>query len=91
MSKPSFEEVWKRIVTREGELFRTITDKPFTYRVEGNSLYSSRTDYNISKSNFQKAYRLVPIDGPGKIGKEVRGPAYVWAILHDQRISKQEW
>ena len=91
MKKPSFEKIWKRILACEGEEFRTITNLPFTYKVRGNSLRPSRTEYNISKSDFAKAYELVPIDGPGKITKLVRGPTHVWAILHDERISKRGW
>lgn len=77
MAKPYFEEVWKRILACEGEEFRTITNLPFTYKVRGNSLRPSRTEYNISKSDFAKAYGLVPLDGPGEITKLVRGPAYI--------------
>ena len=91
MPKPSFEEVWKRIVAFEGEEFKTITNLPFTYEIRGNSLCLGRTKYNISKSDFSKAYELVPIAGPGKISDIVGGPTYIWAILHDQRISHNEW
>jgi len=91
MPKPSFEQVWKRIAASEGKEFRTITNLPFTYELRGDSLCPSRTDYNISKKDFAKAYELVPIGGPGKINDLVRGPAYVWAILHDKRISLGEW
>ena len=87
-TKPSFEEVWKRILVHEGETFYTKTGKPFTYRVEKNSVIPDRTGYPLHKSNFKKAYMLVPLGGPGEINDIVRGPAYVWAILHDSRISK---
>lgn len=91
MQKSSFVEIWKRIIAFENKEFKTISKLPFTYRINGNSLCPSRTEYNISKSDFEKAFDLVPIDGPGKINKLVRGPAYVWAILQDERISKNEW
>ena len=91
MPKPSFVEIWKRIIACENEEFRTISNLAFTYRINGNSLCPSRTEYNISKSDFAKAYELVPISGPGEISKLVRGPAYIWAILNDKRISKNEW
>jgi alpha-beta hydrolase superfamily lysophospholipase len=29
----------------------------------------------------------VPLDGPGLINHIARGPAYVWAVLHDPRIT----
>ena len=91
LQKTSFFEIWKRIIAYEGKEFRTISNLPFTYTINGNSLCPSRTEYNISKSDFAKAYELVPISGPGEITKLVRGPAYIWGILHDERISNNEW
>ena len=89
--KPSFAEIWKRIVGCEGEEFRTVTSLSFTYEINGNSLFPSRTEYNLPKTEFAKAYELVPINNPNIISKLVRGPSYIWAILHDERISKKEW
>lgn len=91
MLNTTFEEMWSRIVAHAGETFRTITDKPFTYRIEGDGFFPSRTFYRISKADFIKAYELVPIAGPGVINQLVRGPSYVWAVLHDQRITLGEW
>jgi len=82
----SFEEVWKRIISCEGEEFSTIQGLPFTYKILGDALYPSRTNYRISKADFRKAYRMVPIKGPGVINQIVRGPSYIWAVLHDPRI-----
>jgi hypothetical protein len=59
----------------------------FTYRITGDSLYTSRTNYKISKANFAKAFEYGPIEGPGAIKNMIIGPAYVWAILHDSRIA----
>jgi hypothetical protein len=91
MDKRSFEKVWNSIVVCEGQLFQTVRGLPFTYKIRGNALVPSRTEYQISKSDFEKAFELVPFPGPGKISNLVRGPAYVWAILHDRRISSGEW
>ena len=74
-----------------GDEFRTVTKMPFTYEVIGDYLVSSRTEYKISKSDFAKAYAEVPLSGPGEITKLVRGSSYVYAILHDERISNNEW
>ena len=86
MSKPMIEEVWGRIKALEGKKFRTKTGKQFTFEITGNVFQPSRTKYNISKQDFGKALELVPFDGPGKINELVRGPAYIWAVLHDRRI-----
>jgi hypothetical protein len=88
---PPFEVIWARITALQGEQFSTITGLPFTYSVNGEGLFPSRTDYRLSRGDFETAYALVPIPGPGVINNDVRGPAYVWAILHDQRVSQGAW
>ena len=89
--KPSFAEIWKRIIVSEGEEFRTNTNLPFTYEINSNSLFPSGTEYKIPKTEIAKAYELVPINSPSVITKLVKGPSYILAILHDERISKKEW
>jgi len=91
MFKPPFSEIWERIKKHAGEVFRTKTGLEFVYRVDGEYVIPDRTEYPLHKSNFEKAYKLVPLRGPGDINNIVRGPAYVWAILHDIRISRGEW
>lgn len=91
VEKESFEKIWKRIIFHEGETFQTKKGEKFTYEVKGSIVHPSRTDWNISKSDFARAHRLVPISGPGLINQIVMGPAYVWGILHDARISLGEW
>jgi len=91
MQKSSFEEIWERIVANAGKTFHTINGLPFTYNVQKGMVRPSRTEYQISKTDFEKAYTMVPIKGPGAISKIVRGPSYLWAILHDKRVSLNEW
>ncbi len=88
---PSIDVVWGRLKSLAGQRFETKTGKPFTYEIAGDVLHPSRTEYNISKGEFRKALELVPFDGPGVINRTVRGPAYVWAVLHDSRIRKRNW
>jgi len=91
MPNRPFEEIWSRITVHAGETFHTKTGLKFTYKIKGSGFYPSRTNYRISKTDFRTAYRMVPIDGPGAINEIVRGPSYVWAVLHDQRISVGKW
>lgn len=81
-----FNEVWRRITTNEGDTFITKTGKEFSYTITGEGLKTTRTDYRLSKADFEKAYKMMPIDGPGVIRDLVRGSAYIWAILNDKRI-----
>ena len=91
LARSTFPGVWSRICALAGEDFETITGKSFIYHILGDYLYPSRTNYAIHKTDFQTVYRMVPIDGPGQISNMVRGLAYIWAVMHDQRISKGEW
>jgi hypothetical protein len=86
-----FEIVWQRIRQLQGEQFTTIKGLPFTFTVDGDALYPSRTEYRLSKNDVETVFNLVPISGPGVVNDDVRGPSYLWAILHDHRVSKGEW
>ena len=91
MSMPTIDHIWSQIRRLEGQEFRTKTGKSFTYSVYGDSLTPSRTEYNLGKIEFAKALAKVPLKGPGEISQTVRGPSYVWAILHDPRVRKTDW
>jgi len=91
MLKPSFAEIWKRIVACENEEFKTITNLPFTYEISGTDLFPIGTKIKILKVDFAKAYEYVPIKSQSVIAKLVKGSDYIWAIFHDERISKKEW
>ena len=87
----SIDVVWSRLKQLEGQSFETKTGRPFTCQIAGNVLRPSRTNYNISKADVAKALALVPFEGPGDINNLVRGPACVWALLHDRRVRGRGW
>ena len=91
MTRPDLQEVWMRIEALEGQEFQTKTGRPFTYEISGNVFRRSRAGHNISKSDFGRALELVPFDGPGVVNELIRGPAYVWAVLHDRRVRQEDW
>ena len=83
----NIDVIWHKIISLEGEIFYTKTNKEFKYKINGKkSLTPSRTEYNISKTDFKKALDKIPLEGPGKINSIVRGPAYVYGILMDKRV-----
>jgi hypothetical protein len=88
------DEVWTRIVRHAGAVFETKTARQFTYRVPGNYLRITRDGVEINRSlsrtNFAKAARLMPVEGPSGI-KDRQGSAYTWAILMDDRIRHGLW
>ncbi len=91
MLKATIDDVWNRIKALEGHEFSTKTGKPFTFEIHGDIFHPSRTMYNVAKGDFRKAFELVPFDGPGVVNHVVRGPSYIWAVLHDKRIRGQDW
>jgi hypothetical protein len=91
MPTTTFPAVWARIAAHAGQRFSTQTGRRFTYRIERDALLTDSTDYALAKTNFSEALKQVPFEGPGRIAQTVRGPAYVWAILHDSRIRQQDW
>lgn len=88
---PPLNEIWNRIIAHAGETFYTITGLEFTYDIREDKFYPSRTNFGIAKSDFETAYQYVPIERPSLINWVVRGPSYIWAVLHDQRISEGRW
>jgi len=81
-----YEVIWQEICSNAGQAFETKTRLPFTYELDGDAILPSRTNYRISKNEIAKAFAQLPLDGPGDLNALIRGPAYVWAILHDKRI-----
>lgn len=84
---PSFNSMWVRIVAFQGQTLRTVKGLPFIYEVKGQFIRVSPAKQNLSRTEFEKAYKLLPLNGPGEINSIVRGPAYIYAILTDTRIS----
>ena len=91
IAKPDFEEVWKRVVSRAGESFFTKTGLRFTYTVGPDRINISRVKHPITKVDLMRAYGLAPVGGPSVLPSGIRGPSYVWAILHDARVSLRQW
>ena len=97
-----FEQIWDRICSLQGQRFATKMGLPFTYSVEARTTVwvernGRRVNQSLGKSNFSQVYLMMherPIEGPGEITgrarqrreSDVRGPSYVWAILHDKRV-----
>jgi hypothetical protein len=90
----AFDDVWQRIEQHQGQVFRTVRDLEFTYRVPGNYLRVIRDgreiNRSLSRTNFAKAASEMPAAGPSDI-KESQGSAYTWAILMDRRIRGEDW
>jgi hypothetical protein len=90
MTEISFTDVWNNIAANEGAVFYTARGKPFTYRMGNDRLVPIRDGVpvrqSLTRQNFENAFGLLPFNSPGEINSRIRGPAYVYALLHDPRI-----
>lgn len=82
-----FEDIWNKIIKHQGEIFYTVRGLELKYEIKDDKIYHNRTKQPISKSDFKRVYGKFPIEKPTDIKDLVRGSAYVYAILNDERIS----
>ena len=90
MTRPVFDEVWKRILSCEGEIFIQKRGGQFSFHLRGETLELSRTNQKVSRAVFEKAYESVPLDMPSRLN-HVRAPSYLFAILMDPRVRREDW
>ena len=81
----TFAVVWDRIVEHAGERFHQKRGGQFTYEIRGNSVQPDRTTRTLHRSQFERAWARMPVNGPGDLN-DLQGPAYLWSILTDSRI-----
>ena len=94
MTRPNFPVVWQRIREHAGEMFETKRGMKFSYALEGDGFFPEGRNQRIDISDLEKAFGNVPCEGPSHISygfREIRGTSYVWAVLHDRRIRRQDW
>jgi hypothetical protein len=84
------EEVWKRILENEGNIFRQIKGGEFTYKVKGNVVELSRTNRSVSKNTFNEALKHVPLKNTVPL-QNLQAPSYLFAILMDNRVRRDDW
>lgn len=86
----NINSVWERIEENAGEVFRQIKGGEFTYVVANGHLIPDRTRQQIPRSHFEKALAFVPLSTTREI-QNLRGPSYIFAVLMDPQIRKDEW
>jgi hypothetical protein len=86
----SFDQVWQRIDAHAGERFEQIRGGEFTYEVRGGSVRPDRTNRALSRSQFEQAYALMPVENTAAL-QRLQGPSYLYAILMDRRIREHDW
>jgi hypothetical protein len=85
-----FPKVWHRIEGHAGQTFHQKRGGEFSYIIRGNCVVPDRTDQQLPRSEFEKAYRLMPLESVVPL-QSLRGPSYLFAILMDERIRNGDW
>ena len=85
MGDPGIEAIWTRIRVNAGSEFRIVQGATFSYKIASGQVVLDRTNHQIAKSHFGKALALVPTENTTVV-QHLRGPAYIYAILMDDRI-----
>jgi hypothetical protein len=87
----AFTQIWQSVVAHTGENFSTIKGRLFRYLLAGQTVRIERNgrlvEQALARSEFRKAWERWPVSGPGEL-QDLRGPAYIFAILSDARIWK---
>jgi hypothetical protein len=86
----TFSTVWRRIEQHAGEKFRQKTGGEFTYSIRAGCLIPDRTNRQLPRSNFEKAFDLVPLENTVPL-QRLQGPSYIFAVLMDERIRATDW
>jgi hypothetical protein len=83
------ERVWKRIVAHQGAQFRTATNLPFTYAVDGNGIRfyrdGKRIKQRLARSEVDQAILLCPVSKTTELSR-FRDYAYLYGLMRDPRI-----
>ena len=83
----NIEKVWNNIKQHEGEVFYTVTRRPYRYSVYSDYLLvENKKSRKIKKDSIANAI-AIENPTPTKIGLEgCWGPSYIYGIITDERI-----
>jgi hypothetical protein len=88
------ESVWRRIKSHQGEGFKTVTGRPFTYSVEGAGLWffreGRRINRKLTRTQVEAAIARCPLTRTTEI-KDLMDYPYLFALLRDARIRGETW
>jgi hypothetical protein len=88
------DRIWRRIVRHQGAEFRTQTDLPFTYEIEGESgirffREGHRIEHRLRRGQVEEALRTLPLTKPSDL-KKFQCPSYLFGLLTDPRIAGRD-
>ena len=89
---PASGNPWERIVALAGaDGFRTVRGLPVRYSIEGDTVVvAGRSGARIPRSDFELALAHAPLNGVADVPESCWGRSYIFAILRDPRIKRQD-
>jgi hypothetical protein len=84
------DEIWRRIEAHAGESFALKQGGPFSYQIERGYLVPDRTNRRLPRRDIERAIAMLPLQGPGQI-QHLQGPSFIYAVLMDPRIKRDDW
>jgi|SRR5690242_11796831 len=88
------EAVWRRIKAHQGEEFRTATELPFTYKVEGAGIWfyreGRRINRKLARTQLEVGISRCPLRSTTEI-KDLMDYEYLFGMLTDARIRAKAW
>jgi hypothetical protein len=85
-----FSKIWERIEGHQGQVFRQIRGGEFVYAIRGGCLVPDRTNRQIPRSHFERAFERVPLQSTVRL-QSLQGPSYIYAVIMDPRIRASDW
>ena len=90
----TLENLWETIEKRQGEIFYTVKQLPFSYTVKGGEFFTPRKKKSITKATFEMAFMKIKEDYEHRItgpkALNCFGAPYVWAVLKALGIKAPE-
>ena len=88
------EDVWRKLLRNQGSQFKTVTDLPFTYKIEGATGIwffrdGKRINRRLGRQELESALQKLPLRSPTEL-KEFQDPSYLFGLLTDRRIIGRE-
>ena len=86
----SLDELWNRLNEHQGEEFTQIRGGGFRYGTTDTALFPDRTAWQIPRKHFGEAQAFVPLKNTVVV-QHLYGPSYIYALLMDRRIRRNDW
>lgn len=82
--------VWPRIQALAGETFTQIRGGDFTYDSADGYIRLHRTNHSVPRTQIAKALERLPLERTTQL-QDLRAPSYIFALLTDPRVRRDDY